>query len=126
MHSNAYIGPVVWGIDIHPSVAEWMSLLEQKEYESVIAALDALEVDGPNLGRPFVDHVKASKHKNMKELRPLGLHLRILFAFDPTRRAMLLVSGDKTNEWNDWYKKNIPIADKRFEKHLNELKKRGK
>lgn len=126
MRYNAYNQLMAWVIEIHPEVAGWMNSLDQKEYESVIAALDALEVDGPNLGRPFVDHVKSSKFKNMKELRPPGQHLRILFAFDPIRRAVLLVAGDKSNEWNSWYKKNIPVADKRFEKHVKQLKGRDK
>jgi hypothetical protein len=117
---------VGWAVEIHPEVAKWIQSLDQKEYESVIASLDALEIDGPNLGRPFVDHIKTSKHKNMKELRPRCQHLRILFIFDPLRRAVLLVSGDKTNEWNSWYKKNIPVADKRYDMHLNKLIKGSK
>lgn len=121
---NAYNFLVAWQIEIHPEVAQWLGQLGQKEYESVMASLDALAIDGPSLGRPFVDHVKNSKHKNMKELRPLGQHIRILFAFDPLRKAVLLVSGDKSNEWNSWYKRNIPLADKRFERHLKAIKER--
>lgn len=38
------------------------------------------------LGRPLVDTIKGSRHKNMKELRPGSAgrsEIRILFAFDP-------------------------------------------
>ena len=62
-------------------------------------------------------------HSNMKELRVQckGSPWRILFAFDPDRKAILLVGGDKTGD-ERFYKTNIPIADARFDKHLEELK----
>lgn len=124
MPFSAYISPVAWDIDLHPEVVVWLQELSNKDYENVIAAIDALKIDGPNLGRPFVDHIKDSKYKNMKELRPPGRHFRLLFAFDPTRRAIILVAGDKSNDWLGWYKRSIPIADKRFDKHLNDLRRR--
>ncbi|MFD6860065.1 type II toxin-antitoxin system RelE/ParE family toxin [Rhodococcus sp. NPDC060090] len=64
-------------------------------------------------------------HKNMKELRPGSSgrsELRMLFAFDPARHAIFLVAGDKAGRWDKWYRVNIPIADERFDKHLNRLK----
>ena len=30
------------------------------------------------------------------------------------RQAILLVGGDKSDDWTGWYKVNIPIADERF------------
>ena len=81
-------------------------------------ALDALAVDGPALGRPFVDTVKGSRHANMKELCPRGGNLRLLFAFDTERLGIVLVAGDKTNNWTKWYRANIPIADERCQEHL--------
>ena len=47
-----------------------------------------------------MDTVKASRHANMKELRPMGGNIRILFAFDPRRTAILLIGGDKTDRWD--------------------------
>jgi hypothetical protein len=61
----------------------------------------------------------------MKELRPGSSgrsELRILFAFDPGRSAIVLVAGDKAGSWIKWYRKNIPIADDRFDQHLKKLK----
>jgi hypothetical protein len=126
MPYSAYISHMTWGVDLHPEVANWLESLSDKDYLNVMASLDALEIEGPKLGRPFVDHVKSSKHQNMKELRPPGKHFRLLFAFDPARRAIFLVAGDKTNDWEGWYKRNIPIADKRFSEHLTSLKRRQK
>lgn len=76
---------------------------------------------GPRLGRPLVDRVKGSRHHNMKELRPASAgssEIRILFAFDPRRHAILLVAGDKAGSWKGWYKVNIPLADQRYAEHL--------
>jgi hypothetical protein len=57
----------------------------------------------------------------MKELRPGsigGTEVRILFAFDPQRRAVLLVAGDKSGQWEAWYEDNIPVADDRYDEWL--------
>ncbi len=56
----------------------------------------------------------------MKELRPGSTgrtEIRVLFAFDRKRRAILLLGGDKSDDWDGWYKENIPVADGRFEEH---------
>lgn len=60
----------------------------------------------------------------MKELRPGSAgrsEVRILFAFDPERRALLLVAGDKRGTWNAWYDRMVPVADDRFDRHLKDL-----
>ncbi|MBU6353209.1 MAG: type II toxin-antitoxin system RelE/ParE family toxin [Actinomycetales bacterium] len=111
-----------WEILIHSEVAIWLDELPQSSYERVIVTLDALRHSGPTLGRPLVDRMKDSKFHNLKELRPLGTSLRILFAFDFKRRAVLLVAGDKSRDWRDWYKKAIPIAEVRFQELLNDSK----
>jgi hypothetical protein len=54
----------------------------------------------------------------MKELRPSATSIRILFVFDPERRAVLLVAGDKAGDWSGWYDRNIPIAGQRYEAWL--------
>ncbi|MFK4296645.1 hypothetical protein ABH924_001790 [Arthrobacter sp. GAS37] len=114
----------VWIIDLE-LVESWLLGLDQHSYEQVIAALELLAERGPQLGRPLVDTVIRSRHRNMKELRPGSSgrsELRILFAFDPERHAILLVAGDKAGNWSKWYKTNIPIADDLFDDHLRILK----
>jgi hypothetical protein len=73
-------------------------------------------------GRPYVDTVEDSAFTNMKELRAQfrGDPWRILFAFDRTRTAILLVGGNKRGD-KRWYKKHLPIADERFKQHLRRL-----
>lgn len=56
----------------------------------------------------------------MKELRPGSTgrtEIRVLFAFDKERKAILLAGGDKSGDWKGWYRKNIPVADARFDEH---------
>ena len=121
MHSSAYNGESGWAIAFVVEVSEWIQTLPEKDYLQAIAALEALAYEGPNLGRPFVDHIKSSRHSNMKELRPRSTNIRLLFAFDPKRKAVVLVGGDKVDQWQRWYIKNIPVADKRLDEYLLDL-----
>ena len=50
--------------------------------------------------------------------------MRILFVFDPVRRAVLLVAGDKAGNWRGWYDKAVPLADGRYDAHLAEMETR--
>lgn len=96
----------------------WIAALSDAEWRAVLAAIELLEEGGPALGRPAVDTIKGSRHKNMKELRSVGGHLRVLFAFDPKRQAILLLGGDKAGDWIGWYERNVPIADDLFDDYL--------
>jgi hypothetical protein len=115
---------VSWVVDVE-SITDWLAGLDDRSHELVIAALELLAERGPLLGRPLVDTVTSSRHNNMKELRPGSAgrtELRVLFAFDPQRAAIMLVAGDKQGQWKRWYDQNIPIADDLFDTHLNKLK----
>lgn len=116
----------MWSIELD-LVRGWLMSLDQRSYEQVMAAIQLLAEHGPQLGRPIVDTVTASRHRNMKELRPGSSgrsELRVLFAFDPERQAILLVAGDKAGNWKRWYSKNIPIADDLFDDHIRRLQGR--
>jgi len=91
----------------------------------VTAAVEALEDRGPALGRPFVDVIQASRHAHMKELRPRGGNIRVMFAFDPRRTAILLTGGDKSGQWESWYEEIVPIADALYDQHLLAIEKEG-
>ena len=115
----------VWEVDVE-LLDDWLKSLDIDTYDQILAALQVLSHTGPGLGRPLVDTVVGSRHNNMKELRPGSSgrsEVRILFAFDPKRRAILLVAGDKQGRWEQWYKTNIPIADDRYDEHLDKVKK---
>ena len=88
-----------------------------------------IEQLGPEAGRPRVDTLKGSRYANMKELRfdAAGGVWRVAFAFDPKRRAILLIAGDKSGgSEKRFYKKLIDKADARYGRHLNTLKERKK
>ncbi len=82
---------------------------------------------GPGLGFPFSSRVKTSRFPEMRELRvqakgdPLGM----LYPFDARRVAILLIAGDKTGK-DRWYEKNVPLADKLFERHGYDQTRRAK
>jgi len=117
---------LVWEVDV-TFVESWLIDLDQDSYELIVASLELLQERGPQLGRPLVDTVKTSRHKNMKELRPGSKgrsELRVLFAFDIERSAVLLVAGDKAQNWKKWYTMNIPIADDRLDEHTAKLRKK--
>jgi hypothetical protein len=114
----------VWPVEFHPACEQWADQLDQDDAEALLAAISVLRDQGPTLGRPLVDTVKGSRHSNMKELRPGSTgrtEIRVLFAFDLVREAILLVGGDKSDDWQGWYETNIPIADDRFDEHQAEL-----
>lgn len=89
----------------------------------VAQAIDQLLNEGPQLGRPLVDRIAGSRLHNLKELRPGSSgqsEVRILFIFDPVRNAVLLVAGDKSGRWHEWYREAIPKAEAAYEAYLKE------
>jgi hypothetical protein len=89
----------------------------------VVDAIDRLAEAGPGLGRPLVDKLEGSGIHNLKELRPGSAgrsEIRILFAFDPWRSAILLIGGDKSGDWSGWYHRAIPRAEVLYAEYLTE------
>ena len=103
-----------WEVVLLEEVEAWYITLEDNAMTAVSAAIDLLTLEGPTLGRPTVDRVAGSAFHSMKELRPAGTSIRILFIFDPKRQAILLLGGDKSGNWKRWYEANIPIAERRY------------
>jgi hypothetical protein len=99
--------------------------LPESVQDALLAAALVLAEIGPVLGGPHVDTLVGSQYPNMKELRfdaDNGVW-RVAFAFDPERKAILLVAGDKAGVARKrFYKALITKADKRFGDHLRGLK----
>jgi hypothetical protein len=114
-----------WEVEYTDEFEVWWNGLGEDEQEAIVAAVEVLGQRGPTLGRPLVDTIQHSRHPNMKELRPLGGAIRILFAFDPRRVAILLIGGDKTGQWTTWYERMIPVADRLYDDHLDALRREG-
>jgi hypothetical protein len=113
-----------WDVLFDPEFDAWFETLEVGLQDQIYAGAKLLISLGPNLHRPRVDTVKGSEFANMKELRVQyqGDPWRILFIFDPHRRAIFLVGGNKGGK-KRWYDEHVPLADARFRRHLERLKK---
>ncbi|WP_272261605.1 type II toxin-antitoxin system RelE/ParE family toxin [Streptomyces xanthophaeus] len=116
-----------WSVVVVDEVRDWLHLLRREDRETLLAisaAIDVLEAQGPGLGRPLVDTVHGSQLSHLKELRPGSSgssEVRILFAFDPARQAVLLVAGDKSGNWKGWYESAIPVAEERYRVHVAKM-----
>lgn len=100
--------------------------LDRKVQDELLSHAVLLEKFGPQLGRPWVDTLKGSKHPNMKELRFKAQNgvWRVAFAYDPKRQAILLIAGNKSGVSEArFYKELIRKADERFSNYLITLKK---
>jgi len=116
----------VWEIEFTDQFEQWWSGLDLAQQAAIAGRAELLGEQGPDLGRPAVDSITASRHNNMKELRASksGV-LRVLFAFDPRRHAILLLGGDKSGQWNAWYRMAIPVAGDLYDNYLKELHEEG-
>ena len=112
----------MWKVELE-YIIEWLDGLDAETIAKIFAALKRLEQEGPNLGRPLADTLSGSRVKNLKELRPAsprGSEIRIIFAFDPLRNAVMLLGGDKAKgksgktKWSEWYKRAIPKVETIF------------
>jgi hypothetical protein len=115
---------VAWAVEFTDEFEEWWRALSESEQGKVDARVSLLMEQGPNLGSPFSSQVKTSRFPEMRELRAQagGDPLRMLYAFDPRRTAILLVAGDKTGD-DRWYEKSVRVADRLFERHLRTIEK---
>lgn len=114
----------MWEVEYTDQFEEWWDALDEDEQNDVAKVVTLLEEYGPNLPFPFSSSVSSSKYGHMRELRiqHKGLPYRTLYAFDPRRRAVLLLGGNKTG--NDrWYEEFVPQADKIYEEHLTKLER---
>jgi hypothetical protein len=121
----AHIG-MVWEVEVTDQFTQWWSTLSNDQREAVTDRVDIPAERGPDLGRPIVDRIHSSRHQSMKELRAAkGGALRVLFSFDPRRQAILLLGGDKSGAWNDWYEWAVPMADDLYDEYLREIEEEG-
>jgi hypothetical protein len=117
---------VEWEILMTSQVERFLDELYESDRDThrlVNQAILVLERNGPAEGRPLVDSITASNLPNMKELRPPSTgrsEIRILLCFDPWRSAILLIAGDKSGQWNRWYREAIPQAEELYATYLKE------
>jgi hypothetical protein len=114
-----------WDVDFHDDFVPEFLELDAEVQDELLAHIELVKQFGPHLGRPRVDTLKGSKHANMKELRfdATDGAWRYAFAFDPTRKAIVLCGGDKSGGSEDrFYRQLIRKADSRFDVHVASLR----
>jgi hypothetical protein len=120
---------VNWAVEMVDEFEPEFDALHEDVQTEILALSLVLEEFGPQLGRPRVDTLNGSRYANMKELRFSAAdgEWRVAFAFDPRRKAILLVAGDKSGGGEKrFYRELIRKADERFDAHNARLKKERK
>jgi hypothetical protein len=118
-----------WEVELADEFELEFDRLDEDVQFEILALTRLLQSFGPQLGRPRVDTLKGSRHSNMKELRFSAAdgEWRVAFAFDPRRRAILLIGGDKSGvSEKHFYRELLRKADDRFDAHVHRLRPKGK
>jgi hypothetical protein len=117
---------LAWEIEYTDEFGAWWETLNEKEQNDITVVVNLLIERGANLPFPYSSSIVGSKHSQMRELRvqSSGRPLRIFYAFDPRRTAILLTGGDKTGD-DRFYETFIPIADRLFDIYLQEIENQG-
>ena len=100
--------------------SDWFTKLSAKRRDDITAVVELLAERGVHLGYPRSSDVKGSKLGRLRELRiqSQGDAIRILYAFDPHRQAVLLVGDIKKGTERRFYKRMIDEAEKLYDEHL--------
>ena len=117
---------MAWEVEYTNEFGDWWKELGESQQDRVAATVSLLVAQGPSLPFPHSSGINGSRHDHMRELRVQsgGNPVRIFYAFDPRRTAILLIGGDKTG--NDrFYEEYVPQADDLYDTYLKELKAEG-
>ena len=117
---------MIWNVEYTDEFREWWDELSEDEQDDITATVELLEERGPQLSYPYSSDIRGSNHGHMRELRvqSSGRPIRVFYAFDPRRVAILLIGDDKTG--NDrFYEEHVPEADKLYDEHLETLRQEG-
>ncbi len=116
---------MAYEVEVSDEFKAWYEPLSEPEQNSVERVVLMLMEAGPSLGFPYSSGVTSSKLSHMRELRIQheGRPYRILYAFDPSRAALLLLGGDKTGD-DRWYERMVPQADAIYAGHLKAIEQR--
>jgi hypothetical protein len=115
---------MVWEVEYTDEFEAWWNTLSEDEQAEVNSKVELLE----ELWSYALSSLRRRDHNFATfehELRGKSgsRHLRVLFAFDPRRTALLLIGGDKTDD-PAWYERFVPIADALFDRHVGRLGKK--
>lgn len=111
-----------WEVEYTDEFGDWWQDLSLAGQRDLDACVRTLQTRGPDLPFPYSSGISLSRHSHMRELRvqSKGSPIRVFYAFDPRRTAILLIGGDKTGD-DRFYLRMIPKADALYDEHLAEL-----
>lgn len=117
-----------WTVSFHDEFDTEFEAFSKDVQDELLASAIAVKRLGPHADRPTVGTLSNPRHPNMKELRfsaNNGTEVwRAAFAFDPNRHAIILVAADKQGvDEKKFYKDLLKKANKRFDQHLQDLKR---
>lgn len=117
---------MAWEVECTGEFGVWWMGLEDAASKRVAAAADLLAAHGPALEFPHSSGIHGSRHPHMRELlvQSGGRPIRIFYAFDPRRTAILLIGGDKTGK-DRFYQEFVKLADELYDTYLEELRTEG-
>ena len=117
---------MAWNVEYTDQFGKWYEELCEEIQDDIDRVVGVLEARGPQLPFPYSSGVEGSRHDHMRELRVQsgGKPIRIFYAFDPRRTAILLIGGDKTGD-KRFYERMIPVADRLYDDYISELRKEG-
>ena len=117
---------MAWEIEYTDEFSDWFNRISERDQDCVSRTVSLLIEHGTTLSHPHSSKVNSSGHSNMRELRVQsgGRPIRVLYAFDPRRTAILLIGGEKTG--NDrFYAEYVLAADRLYDQYLDELSQEG-
>src|SRR5260370_29745255 len=123
----AYIrARMAWNVEHTNEFGEWFGILSESQQDDVAAVVLLLMEQGPHLPFPYSSGIDGSKHSHMRELRVQsgGRPIRVFYAFDPRRTAILLLGGEKSGD-DRFYERVMPIADALYDTYIDEIRKEG-
>ena len=115
-----------WEVENTDEFGEWFGDLPPADQDAIDFTVDLLIAQGSKLRFLHSSGINNSRHSHMRELRIQsgGKPLRVFYAFDPRRSAILLIGGDKTGD-DRFYERMIPVADDLYDVYVQELKEEG-
>ena len=115
-----------WPVEYTDEFGGWWESLGAEKQDDVAAIVVVPEQRGPRLRFPYSSAVMGSRHGHLRELHVQngGDPLRIFYAFDPRRTAILLLGGSKAGD-NRYYEHMILRADRLYDAYLDEIRREG-
>ena len=103
-------------IETTDAYKDWYLDLEKREAAAVDRKVKMLQLLGLSLPFPHSSDIKGAKYA-FRELRVNNPPIRVLYAFDPKRQAVLIIGGDKSGN-ERFYERIVPQAEKLWLEYL--------